>query len=116
MLDGLHVRIVDLPAALEGRRYTAPVNVVLEVDDAICDWNSGRWHLRGDADGAKCTRTDDEPTLRMSMEDLGAVYLGGTTLATLAAAGRVKAADEDSLERVSTAFGWPVAPWCPVIF
>src|SRR5436309_5795252 len=116
VLDGLHVRVVDLPAALEGRRYAGPVDVVLEVDDPICEWNTGRWHLRGDSDGAQCTRTDDAPTLRLSMEDLGAGYLGGTSLMTLAAAGRVKAGDEQALAQVSAAFGWHVAPWCPVIF
>ena len=116
VLDGLHIRVVDLPAALEGRRYAAPVDVVLEVDDPLCEWNTGRWHLRGDADNAQCTRSDDEPTLRLSMEDLGAVYLGGTTLSTLAEAGRVKAADEKTLEDASMALGWHIAPWCPVVF
>ena len=116
VLDGLHVRVVDLPAALEGRRYAGPVDIVVEVDDPICAWNTGRWRLRGDGDGATCTRSDDEPSLRLSMEDLGAVYLGGTSLMTLAATGRVKAADETTLARASAAFGWHVAPWCPVIF
>ena len=116
VLDGLHVRVVDLPTALEARRYTGPVDVVLEVEDPICDWNSGRWHLRGDRDSSRCTRTDDDAAIRLSMEDLGAVFLGGTSLATLADAGRVKAADEESLVRTSEAFGWHVAPWCPVIF
>jgi len=116
MLDGLHVRIVDLPAALEGRRFATPVDVVLEVEDPLCDWNSGRWHVAGDADSARCTHTDAAPSLRLSMEDLGAVYLGGTTLSTLAATGRVTASDEQTLQRASQAFGWHVAPWCPVVF
>lgn len=116
VLDGLHVRIVDVRAALEGRRYAAPVDVVLEVEDPICTWNSGRWLLRGDIDGASCSATDADPTLRLSMEDLGAVYLGGTSLTTLAAAGRVRAADDETLTSTSVAFGWHVAPWCPVIF
>lgn len=116
VLDGLHVRVVDLPTALEGRRYAAPVDVVLEVEDPLCEWNTGRWQLRGDADSAQCTRTDDEPTLQLSMEDLGAVYLGGTTLSTLASAGRVKAVDEQALQRASMAFSWHIAPWCPVVF
>jgi len=116
VLDALHVRIVDLPAALEGRRYSSSVDVVLEVDDPICDWNTGRWHLHGDSDHVRCSRTDAEATLRLSMEDLGAVYLGGTTLTTLAEAGRVKASDAETLTRASRAFGWHVAPWCPVIF
>jgi predicted acetyltransferase len=116
VIDGLHLRIVDLPTALAARRYATEVDVVLEVDDAICEWNTGRWHLRGDGASARCTRTDAEPTLRLGLEDLGAVYLGGTTLASLAAVGRVRAVDEDHLARTSTAFGWHTSPWCPVIF
>ena len=116
VVDGLHVRVVDLAAALEGRRYAAPVDVVIDVDDPICEWNSGRWHLRADGESATCTRTDDEPSLRMSVEDLGAAYLGGTSLSTLAATGRVTASDEATLATTSLAFGWHVAPWCPVIF
>lgn len=116
VIDGLHLRIVDLPAALSGRRYAAPVDVVLEVTDPICPWNSGRWHLRGDDNAATCTPTEDAAVVRLGVEDLGAVYLGGTSLTTLAATGRVTATDSDALARASVAFGWHVAPWCPVIF
>jgi predicted acetyltransferase len=116
MLDGLHLRIVDLPTALEGRRYAAPVDLVLEVNDPICTWNSGRWHLQGDNESASCIRTDEPAALRLGIEDLGAIYLGGTSLVTLAATGRVTASDEDFLAGASVAFGWHVAPWCPVIF
>jgi predicted acetyltransferase len=116
VVDGVHLRIVDLPAALAGRRYASAVDIVVEVDDPLCEWNAGRWHLRGDADTAVCTRTDEEPAVRLGIEDLGAAYLGGTTLSTLAAVDRVRALDEQQLARTSTAFGWHVAPWCPVIF
>ena len=115
-LDGVHLRVVDLPAALAGRRYAAPIDVVLEVRDDLCPWNTGRWHLRGGRDDATCMSTDAEPQLRLGIEDLGAVYLGGTTLTTLAAAGRVVAADPKVLIEASVAFGWNVAPWCPVVF
>ena len=46
-------------AALEARTYAAPVDVVLEVEDAFCPWNAGRWRLTGDAEGAICERTTD---------------------------------------------------------
>ena len=43
--DNLWVRIVDLPRALAGRRYSCPVDVVLEVRDEILPANAGRWRL-----------------------------------------------------------------------
>ena len=116
VLDGVHLRVVDVAVALAGRRYAAPVDVVIEVRDDLCPWNAGRWHVRGDRDGATCTSTDAEPQLRMGIEELGAVYLGGTSLTTLAATGRVVAADPGALAEASVAFGWNVAPWCPVVF
>src|SRR3954453_11827425 len=41
MGDGLWVRVVDLPAALSGRTYGEGDPLVLEVRDAICEWNDG---------------------------------------------------------------------------
>jgi predicted acetyltransferase len=44
--DGLWVRLIDLPAALTQRSYAAPADVVIEVTDDLCPWNTGRWRLR----------------------------------------------------------------------
>ena len=41
------------------------------------------------------------------------MYLGGTSLATLQAAGRVTEISPGAVTNASTAFGWPVRPWCP---
>ena len=88
--DSLWVRLIDLPAALEARRYAAPVDVVLEVADPLLTGNSGRWRLTGGPEKATCVRTGEPADLACSITELGAVYLGGTSLASLAAAGRVQ--------------------------
>ncbi|WP_411105509.1 GNAT family N-acetyltransferase [Streptomyces sp. cmx-4-9] len=113
--DGLHVRLVDLPAALEARAYGAAVDVVLEVEDAFCPWNAGRWRLTVAANGAKasCTRTSDPAELALSVRELGAVYLGGVALGALAAAGRVRELRPGALTEASRAFAGDVAPWLP---
>ncbi|MER5875575.1 GNAT family N-acetyltransferase [Streptomyces sp. NPDC001910] len=111
--DALHVRLVDVGAALEARRYQAPVDVVLEVEDAFCPWNEGRWRLTGDAKGASCVRTGDSPDLALSVRELGAAYLGGVPLASLAAAGRVRELRQGALAEASMAFTSVVAPWLP---
>ena len=117
----LWIRLVDVPGALAKRSYAAPVDVVVEVDDAFCPWNAGRWRLAAEpADGgafaARCERSDAPPDLACSAADLGAAYLGGTTLATLAAIGRVRELSPGAVERASRAFGWTRQPWCPEIF
>ncbi|RCH68577.1 GNAT family N-acetyltransferase [Streptomyces sp. SDr-06] len=111
--DALHVRLVEVGAALESRTYAAPVDVVLEVEDAFCPWNAGRWRLTGDAKGASCVRTEDPAELALSVRELGAAYLGGFTLAALAGAGRVRELRPGALTEASTAFGSELAPWLP---
>ncbi|WP_019886296.1 GNAT family N-acetyltransferase [Streptomyces purpureus] len=111
--DSLHVRLVDVGAALEARTYQAPVDVVLEVEDDFCPWNAGRWRLTGDAKGAVCVRTDEAADLALTVRELGAAYLGGVSPAALAAAGRVRELRAGALGEAAVAFGSPVAPWLP---
>ncbi|MEW2633388.1 GNAT family N-acetyltransferase [Streptomyces sp. NPDC048389] len=111
--DSLHVRLVDVGAALEARRYAAPVDVVFDVDDAFCPWNTGRWRLTGDAKGSTCARTRDAAELELSVRELGAAYLGGVSLASMAGAGRVRELREGALREASVAFASDVAPWLP---
>ncbi len=113
--DALYVRLVDLAEALGARTYSADVDLVLDVADASCPWNAGRWRLSGGTDGATCTRTDDDADLTLDVRELGAAYLGGTSLTELAGAGRVTGSP-DALQAATTAFAHSPAPWCPVVF
>jgi len=118
LFDTLYVRLVDLPRALGGRTYSGPVDVVLEVRDDLLTSNAGRWRLTGGPDGAECVPAPDgaAPDLALDVRDLGAAYLGGTTLVDLAAAGRVESRSPDVLAATSAAFRHEPAPWCPVVF
>ena len=111
--DGLHVRLVDVPAALSARRYATDVDVVIEVVDERCPWNAGRWRLVGGRDGASCSAVGDGADLVVDVADLGAAYLGGTPLRSRS----VVEATPGALSRATTAFG-PLegAPWCPQVF
>jgi predicted acetyltransferase len=113
--DGLWLRIVDVPAALERRSYAQPFEVTLAVSDEFCPWNEGTWTLAWDGRGATCER-GGEPDLALSAADLGAVYLGGTTLDQLARARRVRELRPGTLAPASLAFRGERAPWCPEIF
>ncbi|MFF4014321.1 GNAT family N-acetyltransferase [Streptomyces sp. NPDC001843] len=111
--DSLHVRLVDVGAALEARAYQVPLDVVFEVEDAFCPWNAGRWRLTGDAKGAWCARTEDPADLALSVRELGSAYLGGVSLTSLAAAGLVRELRDGALAEASAGFGSAVAPWLP---
>ncbi len=108
--DNLWVRLLDVPAALAARRYAAPVDVVLEVRDTMLPANAGRWHLSGGPAGAQVHATDAAADLALDVRELGAAYLGGISLAGLAAAGLVTERTPGALPATAVAFGWPVAP------
>ncbi|MCV7431986.1 GNAT family N-acetyltransferase [Mycolicibacterium bacteremicum] len=111
--DGIFVRLVDVARALALRRYATPIDMVLDVHDEFCPWNTGRYRLRGDTDGAQCEKTDGTADIAISVRDLGAGYLGGTSIAQLAAAGLVAELTPGAAHRAAVAFGWPVAPAIP---
>ncbi|MDR7278740.1 GNAT family N-acetyltransferase [Catenuloplanes atrovinosus] len=107
---GLWIRLRDVPAALSARRYATPVDVVLELTDALLPANAGRWHLRGDLDGASCEHTSAPAALALDVRDLGAAYLGGTPLSALAGAGLIDERVPGAVAATSAALGWHRAP------
>jgi predicted acetyltransferase len=114
--DRLHLRLVDLDRALSARSYTRPIDVVLEVADVFCPWNAGRWRLSGDETGATCARTEAPADLSIGVRELGAAYLGGTTLRSLASAALVAENTKGALRAASVAFAGDVEPWLPFGF
>lgn len=111
--DNLWVRLVDVDRALTARRYSAPLDVVLEVQDTFCAWNAGRRRLSADGDSVTYEPTRDRADLRVSAAELGAAYLGGTTLAALAEAGRVEELRPGALTAASLAFRGAREPFHP---
>lgn len=115
--DGLWVRLVDVDRALSDRRYAAPCDLVLEVSDPFCPWNAGSRRLRVDDSGAGSVEaTTAAPDLSCDVTDLGAAYLGGTRLAALAAAGRVREHRAGAVAAASRAFAGDTEPFCPEVF
>jgi predicted acetyltransferase len=116
--DGLWVRIIDIAAALTQRHYAREVDVVIEVTDDLLPANAGRWHLRAgpSGTGASCARTSAPADVALPVASLGAAYLGGTRLGTLARAGQAAELRPGTLAALSTAMSWDPVPWCPMIF
>jgi predicted acetyltransferase len=110
--DGLWVRLVDVDAALNARRYKPGEPVVIEVEDEFCPWNAGRYRVG--SDGAE--RTDAAAELRLPAQSLGSVYLGGFGFGDIARAGRVEELADGALDRADALFRADRYPWCPEIF
>ena len=117
LVDGLWIRLTDVPGALSQRRYARGLDVVIEVTDPLLPANAGRWRLQADAAGqATCERTTSAAELIAPVQALGAAYLGGTRLGALAAAGQIAPERPAALAELSAAMSWDPAPWCPMDF
>ena len=112
MGDALWVRLVDVRAALSGRRYADDGAIVFEVVDEFCSWNEGCWRL----EGGVAQRTDAEPDLRLPVQSLGSALLGGIPFASLHRAGRVDELTDGAVARADRLFRSDRHPWCPEIF
>jgi predicted acetyltransferase len=114
--DQLWVRLLDLRGALAARRYAVEGELVLEVTDALRPRNQGRFRLEGGPDGAACDPTSAEPDLALDVADLGAAYLGGTSLAALSRAERVAELSPGALLRADRMFAASPPPICTTHF
>jgi predicted acetyltransferase len=114
--DDLWLRVVDVDRALAGRTYAHDVDVVLGVEDALCPWNARRWRLSGGPTGAKCTPTNNAADVTLDVRELGTVYLGGTSLVALTAAGLVREDRAGAVQALSSALRSALEPATPFMF
>jgi len=110
--DGLWVRLVDVGAALSARTYGQDGTLVLDVSDAFCPWNEGRWKLE---DG-QAARTDSSADLRCDVSVVASVYLGAFAMSDLVRAGRAEEFTPGAARRADALFAAERKPWCPEIF
>jgi predicted acetyltransferase len=109
------VRVLDVPAAFSGRGYAATGRVVIEVVDKL-GFASGTFALDAAPAGAECRATTESPDVTVSVGDLGALYLGGTSATTLAAVGRIDEHRAGSVAMLDAVLRSPTPPWCSTMF
>jgi predicted acetyltransferase len=112
--DAVWLRLIDVEQALGARRWSSHASLTIELDDAFCPWNSGRWRIDG-ASGA-VARSDGPAELALDAAALGSLYLGGVAASQLAEAGEVTQLADGAVEKADLLFRSARAPWCPEIF
>ena len=117
LTDWLWLRLLDVPAALSPRRWSAAGEVVVEVLDRFRPASGGRFAIEAgeDGDGA-VTRTDAAPTLVMGTEELAALALGTVSATALARVGRVDEVVPGALATTDALFRSDVEPYCCTMF
>ncbi|WP_084076956.1 GNAT family N-acetyltransferase [Demequina sp. NBRC 110057] len=118
ILDNLWVRVLDVKAALEGRGYAADCDVTVDIADAQLPDNAGVWRVAVRDGEATITRVtgNGEADLAMNIQELGAAYLGGTSVSTLASAGLVSERRAGAAGELSRAMASDRAPLCNLDF
>jgi predicted acetyltransferase len=91
--DHIWVRVLDVVTALEGRPWAADGSVVLVVQDPL-GHAEGSFRVTVKEGEASVEPVADEPGVKLDAETLGALYLGGVAVETLAVAGRIGGSDD----------------------
>ena len=110
--DGTWVRLIEVGATLEGRRYLSEGALTFQLADPFCPWNEGVWTLEAGPDGAKLRRSSASPDLRLSAAELSAMYLGTVKATSLLQAGRLDELTAGATSRADALFRWTTPPWC----
>ncbi|HEY7196151.1 MAG TPA: GNAT family N-acetyltransferase [Gaiellaceae bacterium] len=112
LVNSMWLRLVDVGAALGLRTYASDDPVVLEIRDAFCPWNEGRWRL----EGGEAARTNDGADVALDVTGLASAFLGGFAFADLARAGRAEEVQIGGIARADAVFRTERKPWTPEIF
>ena len=122
VVDHLWVRVLDPVKALAARRYGAAGTLVLEVTDSL-GHASGRFRLIADERGrAKVERIEEPdaaasaPALRLGVQELGAIYLGGVRPSVLGRAARISEQRPGSLSIADRMFAAERTPHLSIWF
>ncbi len=115
-LDGLWLRLLDLPRALAARRWNADFDVVLEVQDELLEANAGRWRLSCVDHQAHCVATERPADLSLTVAQLSTIYLGGGSLTRLLDAGLIEERTPGSAAQLDAASRTERAPWAVEVF
>lgn len=103
------LRILDVPAALQARRYAgADLDVAVRVTDAL-GHAEGVWQVQITDGRAEVRATDAAPEMTLDVAALSSAYLGGVPLTQLAAADRVQG-DREAIIGLSQALRATEAP------
>lgn len=137
--DHLWTRILDVPAALEARSYSAPGRIVFEVADPL-GFAAGRWLLTIDPSGtgavtkladtgragsglagsgladAASPGVDTASVVSLGVNELSSLYLGGVSAALLARAGTISESTPGAATAIDASFRSTITPWLNIWF
>ena len=113
--DKMWVSILDVPAALAARQYSADLDMVLEVTDGYRQ-RAGVYDVSIRGGGAIIAPSTSKPTVRMDVSVLSSLFLGGVAPSLFAHADRLWTDSEQTLRALTQAFAVEKAPFSGTFF
>ncbi len=113
--DGLWLRLMDVPAAVQARSFDVEGSVVFEVTDPAGRDATAVYRLDVGGGDVLCEQVDEQPEIGFDADILGSLYLGGGDALAMASAGLI-VGDEEVVTRFHRLMRTDQAPWCPDVF
>ena len=113
--DALYVRIIDVPAALGARTYEGDGAIRIGVDDPFRADTTGVYELAATDGEGKAVTVDGDADVRLRIDALGALYLGGSNARSMASAGLIDG-EPDAVATLHRLFHTVAEPWCDSVF
>lgn len=113
--EGLWIRVMDVPAALAGRRYDNDGVFTFDLHDPASSRTSGAYRLEVASGVGHCRPIDGQADLAFDADVLGTLYLGGADAMAMYAAGRITG-DAGAALTLHRVFRSDQPPWCPEVF
>lgn len=117
--DGLWLRVVDVPSALEARGYTQSGEVTLTVrDDDLCSWNNGSWTLTASGGGnpGEVRKATTGEGLVMTPNTLASLISGFASASALHMMGHIECDTPQALLDADRIFSTTRKPHCSFEF
>ena len=113
-MDGILVRIVDLPRALMIRKYAVESELTFRVTDELCEWNQGTWKLSVGPEGADIRQVDNAPELTLDIFTMAHLATGAYKASFAHRLGRIEIANgaNGALQRADHLFATEYAMHC----
>jgi predicted acetyltransferase len=114
--DGIWVRLLDVPRALEARTWEREARLVIEIVDPEAPGGRLRVALDAGPGGATCRVTAATPDLTVHAAAIGAAYLGGSPLRDAVLAFGWDEHRSGALRTADALFRTMDEPWCSTFF
>lgn len=111
--NGFLARIVDVEKAIPLRGYNEDGELVIEiVDDAICPWNNGTWHMIVSDGKASIKKTKKGPEVSMNANTLAMILFGQLSTTSASRMGIIDVKKKNVLIRYDRLLRTAYMPFC----